>query len=971
MQPAASGFVRAPMPSVDTPSIRLLDSARPLSDAICEALVAGHAGEPFDFARTMLLVPGGRIVPAIERNLLGRARSAGAPLVAPSIVTPLMFASRFFEPARPVLAASAARLSWREAIEASLAARDGLALRVASAFGAAPTEDEFDVTARARLAQRMQRLASEAAAAMHDFASLASSAAARARPEVAARIAVLAELAATRDAVLAKAGVADRDDALREAVREGRISAEGLDRVVVLLADPEPVQRAILARLRELGVAVEACVHTRESVDPQGFPILGEWENRAFSVARLPDRAIRTAPGPRESAAEAIAAIRALGATPASDELAIVAPDAEFKLEVERALDLAGSPPAKGESRAFAATRIGTLLSRLQALLGEGTAESLASFVRHDDAANWLRREHRIEDAATAVVDYRADTLVGRWNDEVVRDSREAAAFALVRAAVEALVAPLGGRHPAREWARPIREAVRRVVGDDLRGAFAAERAGSVRLLDRALRELAEIPAAFATPLACDEAVALVLGDAARREIRGERADDGVSIIGWLDAGIADERHLVFVGCADGMVPQGASADGAIPDEVRRACGLPSGMRHAARDAWILDGILARAAARGAEASVAFIVPARTAEGDPLKPSRFLLRVEGADLPARVARLFPAEHAAAPSRDGQGQGGAAEFPVTPAVAGTRIESLRVTAFRTYLECPYLFQLRFDPRLGLERADERASELNAAQFGTLVHAALERWGRDEAARVQPTASAAAIERDVCGYLDEHVRARFPASRPAALKVQVEIARARLRRFAALQAAEADAGWRVRHVELSFERAPRAGAMQAPRLPAEDGIHLTGRIDRVDERDGVFRALDYKTSNSAKSPTVAHLKRGKASDEQRLRWLDLQLPLYRVLLRSLPMPILVGASQLGFVNLAPSADRSGFHFLEITDEELDLAEAAAGEIVGAIRRGEFTPSKRVPIRSEDPLAPIWGQGLRFADAAGGDE
>jgi len=1097
---SASPSIHVHASRVPAPSIRILDCGRALSDALCEVLVAHHRGRPFDFARTMVLVPGGRLAAALERGLIARARSAGVPLIAPTVVTPLMLADRFVEPTRPVLTPLASRLSWRETIERvfaeprSAAAEPSLADEVARVFGVhagseamvlkatavkatavkatgveATGVETIGAEVRARIAQRMQRLAAEVAASMASFGSLVrrleeagsgagnaasgrSDAVGGGSPEIMQRLAVLHRLSARRDATLDAAGVADRDAALRDAVAEGRLrvreqpsgampavdgGAHGAERLVVLLADPEPVQRALLARLGEGGVSVEVCVHTAESLDSEGFPQLHAWESRRFDADCIPSSAIRMADGPAEAAAAVVEAIRAIPAPRRSDTLAVMAPDDETRRAVERELALAGAPAARVATRAFAATRLGTLLARLGELLREGTLESLAAFVRHDDVATWLARGGEgggegcgVRGGAVAVSEYRAATLAGSWRDAVVHDPddprRTGERFAAVVAAVQRLVAPLSDARAACAWARPLREVLRAVVGDDGRGAFTTERAATIRLLDRALRALDEVPAEFRTPIQCHEVIALLLAELSGKEVRGDARHDGVTIFGWLDAGMADEPHLVLACFADGRVPEGAVVDPILPDELRRGLGMPSSLRRAARDAWILDGILSRARARGedssrsgardensaragaregggpAGASVSFVVPRRTAEGDPLRPSRFLLRVAREELPARATQLFAAPHGAPAAAAASAAGfraGDAVFPRTPAVADTRIASVRVTAFKTFIQCPYLFQLRFDPRLRLDSIDERAAELDARGFGVLVHAALEAWGREEADRGRPTVDAGEIERALVHHLEEHAAARFPGSRAASVDVQIALARRRLERFARLQAAQVAEGWRIHSVETAFEVAPKGGAKQAPMLAAAPfphaaapfphaaaplshaaaprlatpgetagGLFLTGRIDRVDVHEGLgrFRALDYKTSSKAEPPTRTHrVLRGPRKGE----WKDLQLPLYRVLLRSLPTPIPVDAGALGYINLAPSMEKSAFDFLKAGSDDLDAAEAQAAAIVARILAGDFTPSARAPVGADDPLAPVWGLGLRGADA--GDE
>ena len=1008
-------------------AIRVLDAGLSISEALCDALCAGvgvgvgagvgagaAAAEPgvpsaaggrthrFDFSRTMVLVPGGRLAGALSRRLLARAKAACEPLFAPMIVTPKRFGPNLVAPTRPFLGDVAALFSWREVLDRSIAAKDGFAARVAALFG---MPEEPDPRVRMRIARRVCRLSAEVAASMGSLQSIATSAAARdaarARGDLAVRLEVLAEFERRRTELLVACGCVDRDESIRDGVRAGRVVADGLDRVVVLFADPDPVQRELLRLLRARGVRVEVCVHRPDDVDDEGFPIAARWEGRAFPTERIRDAAIRVADRPNGAAKDVIAAIRTLPlgsdgggqspnhALPTSDELFVMAPDDETRRAVERELALAGAPAATGEARPFRATRLGTLLPRLADLIGEGSAESLAAFVRHDDVACWLAGSAGIGDAAERVSGYRAAVLVGAWRDEPVapgpdddqRVAGVARAYAGLRKAVLELCRPLERECVVAAWARPIREVLHTIVGDDLRGAFAGEREASIRLLDRALAELAEVPAAFASPVGCHEAIAVVLDELDTQEIRGAAEQDGVTIAGWLDAGMADEPHLVLAGFVDGVVPSGSFGDALIPDELRAALGMPSTRRHTARDAWILDGILTRASARAGcprGASVTFVVPRQSEEGDPLKPSRFLLRVEDAALADRVTLLFASDSGDQRSGVSSSDTATAGFVKTPPIAGTVIESIGVTAFKAFLTCPYLFQLQSDRRLRLGDLDERATELDSRSFGTLVHSALERWGREEAARARPTEDAGAIERSALEHLDRFVAAHYPKSRVPALRVQIELARRRLRRFAEIQAEQALQGWKVHLIELSF--APGAseedgGAIESPRLPTATGLYLKGRIDRVDRNmgTGAFRAVDYKTAATADPPTKTHVRGGKRKKSTgMIEWKDLQLPLYRVLLRSMPEPVVVGPGDLGYINLAPSAEKSGFAMFDpkvVLEHDLDAAEELAIEIVGAIQRGEFTPSGRIPVAAGDPLGAIWGRGQRgLVDAAG---
>ena len=1012
-------------------AIHELDPTLPLSQALVDVLTRPNAaGESFNLGKTLLVVPAGRLARAVERRLLDRARGASSVLEAPSIVTPLMLFGRFIAPTKPLLSRIGAEASWRESIEQIAATDPALCAKVAAAFGSPPElPNRLRPRVAKRLAKLSAEVASamhtfaSVRVAMESLAAVAfgdqkasnrvASDGEFGEAQLVEHWRALEACAGVRNELLAAAGVCDRDDALRDALLAeaattmsapmfpsaeakpaARLAASnglnnvGFDRVVILFADPEPVHRALFRALEARGVAIEVCVHAvrawapdrsvesvvassnslrddelDDELDDEGFPQRARWASHVFGTDVIAHDAIRVGEGPRDAAEEAVEAIRAIPAPRRSDEIAVMAADDDTRRAIETALGEAGSNAARVESRVFSATRLGTLLARLEALLGDESLEAFSAYIRHPDVSRALASEGD----EYSVARYRVETLAESWRDKV-SGARGAAGFRAIRDKVEAQVAPLFTARPIAAWASVIRSYLQTVVGENASGAFANERARSIAALDRVFGELADVPAAFATAIDCAEVVRLIRAAVDRTEIRGEGREFGVSIVRWLDAGVADEPHLVLAGFSDGAVPEGEVADALIPDAIRRKLGLLSSERRAARDAWILDGILRRAIARraiGLPASVQFVAARRSASGDPLRPSRFLLRVERAALPARVARLFPAERERKPAVEVLQR--SVEFPVRPKVEGSVFESISVTAFATYLKCPYLFQLQRDPRLRLESLDESAVELDARGFGNLLHKAVESWGEEEATQSRPTTDRATIERSVLAHLDTAVAQLLPAQPAAAVRVQLEILRARLRRFAVLQAKEAEQGWHVRFVELSFDETtgPLLAAAGASTSGPARALRLVGRIDRVDQHieTGAWRALDYKTGSVGSAPAATHLKGRKIGSRT---WKDLQLPLYCYLLAEgkveTSQPIQVQSNGLGYINLAASAERSGFRMLECASSEFDAAFDEARRVVDGVLRGEFAPAKRTPFPPDDPLAAVWGLGLR---------
>jgi hypothetical protein len=275
-----------------------------------------------------------------------------------------------------------------------------------------------------------------------------------------------------------------------------------------------------------------------------------------------------------------------------------------------------------------------------------------------------------------------------------------------------------------------------------------------------------------------------------------------------------------------------------------------------------------------------------------------------------------------------------------------LPGLRVTQFRDYIACPYRFYLRHVLNL-LPVADD-AAELDGAQFGNLLHTVLEQFGRADEAKDARNASAA---KQIVEYLDfkldQIAAARYGKHARPAITVQVEQLRLRLAACAAWQAERTRAGWRI----VYSEDPERQLTANFP-VDGED-FTLRGRIDRIDyhEASSTLAVLDYKSSDAGLPPQRTH----RRQDE----WIDLQLPLYRHLLRSAKLPLANPANcaiELGYIVLPKSTASAGLALAGWTTTELEAADERAREVVRGIRAAVFWPPASPPPDFADDVAAI---------------
>jgi len=428
-----------------------------------------------------------------------------------------------------------------------------------------------------------------------------------------------------------------------------------------------------------------------------------------------------------------------------------------------------------------------------------------------------------------------------------------------------------------------------------------------------------------ATALSARDVVRLALRAAGARSFRGDIDREAVNLPGWMEIPWEPVPHLVLFGLTDDLVPGVRHAHPFLPATLRMALGLGSPAQQFAQAAYALERVR-RQRAQGGRVDV--IVPRYNAQGDGLRPSRLLMlsperdgdtllgtdRHRGrldvlleeipATRPEPVWEIPPEHRLDATLR----------LPADAVQAEAQLRRLRgsisATQFKAYLENPADFWLKV--ALGMSETTHDALELDAAGFGTLMHAAVEAFGRDPDTR--DLTDGEAIARALEAKLEAYFRERFGRVPGGSLLLQRETARARLRAFAGAQAELRAAGWSIVEVEGKL-----------PEIEIAPGFTLRGRFDRLDaNRDRTrFRVYDYKSFAKAQPPKARHCGRSTATGElgyfevekatklgkstrQGNRWQDLQLPAYDWALTEGRPEVGQGELEVGYLCLSGEAN-----------------------------------------------------------------
>ena len=745
-------------------------------------------------------------------------------------------------------------------------------------------------------------------------------------------------------------GLVDAQSAKILAARNPQ-APEGAEKIIVLAtADPLPLAVQALTGLADL-LPVEVVIFAPESAagdfDEWGRPLTPAWENRVLALGDFETRVHLCADAAGQ--AERIARLATSYGVP-EGSLAVGVADAEVLPQLEGALHRSGLDVFNPEGRALRHDGLYHVLAALAELARDPAFEAVESLARCPDFMAYLRGRIGAPFSSArwlAGLDY----LRARHLPATLTAAREHAAESK---RFPELARALGEMEELRSWLT--RESFAEGVTAVLAAMFVGRKLDPVQERDARFEE--EAAAWMDTVRACAEAerrfsgltrsdwweLALRLfGEGLRTE---EKRAGAVELQGWLELSWENAPHLVVVGMNDGCVPESVAGDPYLPESLRVRLGLKTNAARLARDSYLLQAL---AASRMSSGRLDLLFGKNSSTGEPLRPSRLLLRCVDIELPVRVKFLFRE-----PELEGENHAWRRAWKLAPRQAPPPLQ-VSVTALRGWLKCPLRFYFRHV--LGMEAVDPAKNELDAMDFGTLCHSALEAMGGDPAMR---GCTDAAVLRDfLWAEFDRQVRRRFGTELTLPLLVQVESAHQRLAKAAEVQVAEVQAGWVIEAVEKKFSI-------------TVGGLTVNGKIDRIERNasTGAVRVLDYKTSDTAVSPAEVHLRTLRPGETMaewaqcagtgKLRaWADLQLPLYgHALVAEFGRNIFCG-----YFNLPKASGETGIAVWDgYTVELQESAWRCTEGVCAAIRAGEFWPPRELAGRESerDDFAALFHQG-----------
>lgn len=731
---------------------------------------------------------------------------------------------------------------------------------------------------------------------------------------------------------LKRCGVSDPHDQRNRAVRKNRVHAK---RRIALIGTSD-LNESVAQVVGAVDQEVVALIAAPES-QANRFDWLGRFRTESFCQWELPieDHHLVPASDIADQSAAASEAVAEFASDHPASQITIGTTDSSQVAPIEMQLEGTGWTTYRSAGWRIDETAIGRMLRLLGQCVARPTWKSMAALVRHGDVHDAIQNDLGDEEFLIQL-----DQLLGHHFPQRLDDPLPPLATdrypqsIKVRDWVTESLASFLGQTKSKRKEKPIADWCVDLLGwiDSIYAGFTwnDSELGDRVLTREAYAKTKELLVRFSKlnrkldgPVSASQAIETLSSRLNELRIVPPESPDSIAVRGWLDLALDDSAAIVIVGLNHPFVPSAVTSDPFLPGSFRAKLKLADNDRRFARDAYALQMMLST------RKSIRLVVGKNAADGSPTPPSRLLAAAPAESVARRIRNLLEGQRPKAdvihrwdtPNSQSEIAVPKISVPECP------VKSMSVTAFKAYLECPYRFYLRHV--LGLRPLDDSSRELAANQFGDLVHGAVEYYGQSDA---KDETNEKKIFEALRHHLHVYAKANYGEHVETAVAIQIRQAERRLEFVAAEQAARIGKGWLIHWTEKSVSESDGAGV-------TVDGktMGLRGRFDRVDFHpdSGQWAILDYKTHGH--KPEKKHLKRDRDSVE--MKWIDLQLPLYRLMVKPLGIDVPPQDVQLGYFNVSDKADETKINLAEFSEPMMDQAMEVIEDCVRRIFNCEF--------------------------------
>lgn len=315
---------------------------------------------------------------------------------------------------------------------------------------------------------------------------------------------------------------------------------------------------------------------------------------------------------------------------------------------------------------------------------------------------------------------------------------------------------------------------------------------------------------------------------------------NGLQLIGMLETRGLDFENLIIASFNEGVFPKKQSINSFVPYNLRRAFGLPTDEYHDAISAYNFYRLIQRTK------RIFFLYDSRTDGMQTGEVSRYLYQLHYQyRLPVRRVNLIyevdlPQNESIVVEKNETVMQKLMEF--TDQVEKPR--ALSPSSINTYINCPLSFYFSYVERM--REQDEVTESVEAAMFGTIVHHVLENLYKEMEGQLMQK-----------HQLEELAKNKFLLEKAIKEAFSVEFFKKEKTADIELTGnhkllANIIYDYIKKLVELDAERAPftyiqseKDLDFMLPVFKDKFKVRLYGKVDRVDEKEGVVRIVDYKT------------------------------------------------------------------------------------------------------------------------------
>ena len=746
------------------------------------------------------------------------------------------------------------------------------------------------------------------------------------------------DMAALEKAYLSKLKKAGLEDVHQAKIKNlgKNIDLKGVKSLIVLaVPDPTPFSlKAIESVTKKVPVEVwiHAPVDMDKAFDKWGRPKPDVWAKMDIPFADDKEY-IRLRGDAQDQADDVITVLLEQGRALDVREFAIAAPNTNLFPFIDKAFAPHGVEIYDPAGESITRSAMYQLINSIGALASSKQYDAWSSLLRNSDLLAYITSKNRAFDSVRML------TQLDRFQNNHMPDTMKDVAFFLKRydegKFQDLIIAQVVVTHFLQrfEQSRPLnfmREFLSEIYQNskvDTSVWGNTKQSDTAQVITKVLQDM-DSPVFGDLFMSSDLQVEILFNVLRQKSIYPEHTERAVPVQGWLEMPWESADILVIAGMNEGFVPDSVVGDIFLPDLPREKLGLNDNSNRFARDSYLLASMISSRPDGG----VYCIVGKNDVSGDPLKPSRLLLRCPDDKLLARANYLF--QELSEPDREIIAP--AHQWQLKPQM-GLGVDHLSATAFKDYLTCPFRFYLK--RVLRMEHLDDRKTEADAMEFGNACHIPLEKLGENlDLADCTDQYVLATFLQDEA---ERYIKNKFGHNLPLALTVQLDTIKKRLGKVAEVEAGIRADGWKTLETEYDI------GNGEGVEI---NGMNIVGKIDRIDIRDGVIRIIDYKTTDTPKKPIEAHIKNANndtldcahfelAGKEK--GWVDLQLPLYHILLDMDPR-FQKYEKQCGYFMIPKALDSTGVSlWLDLDQNYITAAKECIHKVIDCVKEQVFWP------------------------------